>query len=70
MRPADRCGVPDSVPSEPDIDTLLWLALGQGPFTEAVAAQGTNHAVQLVAVSCNAAVSLDFILCKPKVFVW
>lgn len=51
--------MPDSVSSEPATDTLLWLVLGQFPIAKAVAAQGTKHAVQAVAVSCNAS-----LICK------
>ena len=54
MRLASRYDVPNPVPSETDTDTLArGIAPGWRTLTEAVAVQGTNHVVQVAAVSCS-----------------
>ena len=53
MRLASRYGVPNSVPSETDTDTLVCITPRECTLPEAVAVQGTNHVVHVAAVSCS-----------------
>ena len=53
MRLASRYGVPNSVPSETDTDTLVCITPRECTLPDAVAVQGTNHVVHVAAVSCS-----------------